>query len=359
MRLISYLLTKFITSIVEDKVKESLQKPVSSDNKTVILPKALLVIGGIFCAIFFTAIIITLITNCSIGLIIILGLFSLLGLSLIIGYVNCRITYDENSFTYKNFWGVKRTFKYDEITAIEDFEMDIKLYVGKYKVKIDDSAVGKNEFLTFAKKQYRIKNDGKAIPKAKMGSDIFKGNIEQAGSMIFSYVLIGSLGLAMMLFVMIFSIPVTADDLEYKTLSFESYEVKENNLLLYTAKNTECYSIPAYYELLENPESFKELCNSGKSFEVGYQFDEETEIRYYDVYNIEGQDEQIYLTPESVYSYRWKDVWKLYLFFGIYELIWLSYVAMSIYVGRNIDKFSRKFVRLFFKDEYIRHKKNN
>lgn len=357
MRLITYVLSNFITSFLVNKVKASSQKQVSSNNKTVILPKFLLVIGVVFCAVFLTAIIIALITDCSSGLIIILSLFSLLGLSLIIGYINCRITYDENSFTYKNFWGVKRTFKYDEITAIEDFEMDIKLYVGKYKVKIDDSAVGKNEFLTFAKKQYRIKNDGKAIPKAEMGSDIFKGNIEQAESMIFSYVLIGSLCLAMIVFVMIFSIPVTADDLEYKILSFESYQVKENNLLLYTAENTECYSIPAYYDLLENPESFKELCNSGKSFEVGYRFDEENDVRYYDVHSIAGQDEQVYLTPEIVHSYRCEDVWELYLILGIFELIWLAYVAMSIYVGRNIDKFSRKFVILFFKDEYIRRKK--
>lgn len=300
-----------------------------------------------------------MITNCSIGLIIILGLFSLLGLSLIIGYVNCRITYDENSFTYKNFWGVKRTFKYDEITAIEDFEMDIKLYVGKYKVKIDDSAVGKNEFLTFAKKQYRIKNDGKAIPKAEMGSDIFKGNIEQAGIMIFLYVLIGLLFLAMIVFVMIDFMPVTAKDLEYKTLSFESYEVQEGYLLLYTAENTECYSIPAYCELLENPESFIELCNSGKSFEVGYRFDEENDVRYYDVHSIAGQDEQVYLTPEIVHSYRCEDIWKLYLIFGVLGLLYFAFVAMSIYVGRNPERFSRKFVRLFFDDQYVRYKKNN
>ena len=51
----------------------------------------------------------------------------------------------------------------------------------------------------------------------------------------------------------------------------------------------------------------------------------------------------------------WKCFW---LFLGL-NILWFAFSLLSIYVGRNPNKFSRRFIRLFFKDGYVlyRHSK--
>jgi len=41
--------------------------------------------------------------------------------------------------------------------------------------------------------------------------------------------------------------------------------------------------------------------------------------------------------------------------FGAFFLFWVFYVAAAIIVGRNPRKYSKRVVRFFFRDEYIKH----
>lgn len=334
-----------------------LRRPVNIKDKTVILPKFLLIIGIICSGVFLIPTVIILFLNESAVLLIAFTVFSLWGASLIVAYYNCRIIYDESTFTSKNFFGCKHTFTYNQITAIQGKAMDVKLYMGKRVVRIDALAVGKFEFLAFAKKQYRKQNNGKAIPTATAKADIFNGNVEQPGELIFVYVLIGLLCIGTMAVFAIASAPRNADDLEYATLAFERYEIQDNKLLLYTSDDSTYYSVPAYEELLSDVNDFLNLCNSGEAFDVGYVIYDDAKAPHYGLESIARIDGTIYLSMEVVHNYRWGEAWAFYLIFGGLTVIWFAFVAISIYVGRNPEKFSRRFIRLFFKDGYVRQSK--
>lgn len=75
---------------------------------------------------------------------------SLLGASLAVAFFNCRLTYDEESFTYRNFFNKKTTIKYSEIIDAE-YEMDLIIMSDKKKISLQDHAVGQGEFLQIIK----------------------------------------------------------------------------------------------------------------------------------------------------------------------------------------------------------------
>lgn len=73
------------------------------------------------------------------------AILALPDLALIIAYFNQRIYYTDEMFVHKNFWGIKRLYRYEDITGIR-IDGDVNLFLGKRKVRIYDRAVGKNLF---------------------------------------------------------------------------------------------------------------------------------------------------------------------------------------------------------------------
>ena len=54
---------------------------------------------------------------------------------------------------------------------------------------------------------------------------------------------------------------------------------------------------------------------------------------------------------------RWhqEEYWPLIFFPVIFAIVWGAFVAGSIIVGRNPKKFSKKVIKLFFKDGYVKY----
>ena len=125
-----------------------------------------------------------------------------LGGDIILGYFNCRVAYREEDFTVRNFWGVKRTYIYDQITGIQGTAKSrtIRLHVGGKVVKLEDFAVGREQFLSFAKKQYRKGHNGEAIPVLPPKKDLFNGNVENPVDQIAGYVIVTLVLLAALVF---------------------------------------------------------------------------------------------------------------------------------------------------------------
>ncbi|MDR0890257.1 MAG: hypothetical protein LBM28_06410, partial [Oscillospiraceae bacterium] len=153
-------LTILIIIVLTNGILSILRKPVEASAQAVVLPKLLFWLGVIGAGFFVIPCIIILLTTESNWLILPFLAFSCLGASLIIAYCNCRIQYGETTFISKNFWGIKREYTYAEITAIRGKDRDVKVYLGKHRVRIDQLAVGKYEFLSFAKKHYRKMHNG-------------------------------------------------------------------------------------------------------------------------------------------------------------------------------------------------------
>lgn len=354
MQYISGCLSLLIIMVLVNGLRVLMSKPVGAKSQTVILPKLILIIGIIGSAVFLIPAVIFLFSDSSDPSSVALSVFSLLGASLIVAYCNCRIIYDETTFTAKNFFGIKHTYTYNQITAIQGNKKDVKIYVGKRVVRIDELAVGKYEFLAFAKKQYRKLNNGQAIPTAKAKFDIFNGNVEQPGGFIFAYVLVTSLCIGMIVFLTINSAPKTADDLEHASLAFERYEIRDDDLMLYAKDDPVSYRILAYEELLSDASGFISLCNGRETFDVCYSINKYANTPCYNLESIVGTDGTVYLSLEAAHDYHWGNVWKVNLVFAGFAVLMLTLMAISIYVGRHPEKFSRRFIRLFFKGSYIR-----
>lgn len=331
-----------------------LRRPAAPDGQQVILPKAVPVIGIVCSGAFLIPAVVLLAQRESPGLCLLFILFALLGASLVAAYKNCRIIYDETSFTAGDFWGRKRTYAYHEITSMQGGSMDVKLYVGRKVIRIDELAVGKREFLAHARKQYRKRNDGKPIPAAKAKTDIFKGNVNNPGEFIFVFALITAFLLGFFVLIAVTSLPASAEDLQYETLSFARYEIRDDTFLdLYSGKDSTPYTVPA--DILTDADEFIAACDAGETFEVCYVVYNDTDTPRKTLEYITDSDGTVYLTRNAVHEYNKRAARAFYWFGGGIMLIWLVFVGLSIYVGRNPQKFSRRIIRLFFKDGYVRY----
>lgn len=354
MQYIAVVLTSVISTFLIKWLLILMRRPVSAKEQTVTLPKLFPIIGTIASVVFMVVAGIALFLNESTALFIIFIVISICGAALIAAYCNCRIIYDESTFTSKSFFGCKHTYTYDQITAIQDKSADIKIYIGKRVVRIDELAVGKYEFLAFANIQYQKLNNGKSIPSRALKTDIFNGNVERPGEFVFAYIVISLFCIGMIVLCAIISVPRTADDLEYASLAFERYEIQDKDLLLYAKDDPKYYIIPEYEALLSDANEFISLCNSGEIFDVGFVVYDKADVPHYAPESIKKSDGTVCLSMEAVHDYQRGNSLVYCLLLVGFAVVCFAYIAVSIYVGRNPEKFSRRFIRLFFKDGYIR-----
>ncbi|MGB7594733.1 MAG: hypothetical protein WBL80_04155 [Erysipelotrichaceae bacterium] len=92
-------------------------------------------------------------------------------------------------------------------------------------------------------------------------------------------------------------------------------------------------------------------CDGKTVFDVyAMKYNADEGIPYYQVMSLKDQKGTVFLTLENANAQSKSDEWMIYLFVGGVFLLWTMYVAGSIYVGRNPEKFSKKTIRLFFKE---------
>ncbi len=172
-----------------------LHRPRKGEKGKVMLPTFFAVLGLIGSAPFIAASVYTALTDEPIWIPICFLAFSMLGLSLVIAYINCRITYDEEGFTHRSFFGIKRKYKYEDITAVKYGDHEDFIYVGKRRLMVDEFAIGGLDFFRTANKQYRRKF-GFSIPKKPRNKQLFSPDVQDTGTLICIWVAMAVLALA-------------------------------------------------------------------------------------------------------------------------------------------------------------------
>lgn len=339
-----------ITRIVLELLDTQLRKPREAKENVVFLNPVLLWVGIICTALFLIpGLIVPLITG-NWETWPFLG-FAALGSSLILGYKNCRIWYTEEGFTARYFLGYHRHFSYDQIESIQGWNRDVKLKVRGCTVRVDELAVGKREFLAYAKKRYRTIHGGKPIPVVEKSKwDPFNGHVDNPGEMVAAYALIAVILPAFVLGAFFTLDPTPVEKLTFFT-SAVAYEDEEERDLLISWEDRAA-EVRGYGRTIAEPRAFLALCDGGERFTMGYRtvVDEDGNITGYSVEYIEDSAGGIWMTPEDAFLYRFYSVFWVILGF---ELLWLAYCGASVYVGRNPRKFSKKVIRMFFKDGYV------
>ena len=200
----------------------------------------------------------------------------------------------------------------------------------------------------------RKKRTNHSYSYKKSRFDVFRGNVHNPGEFVFIFSLIGIMCLGTMIVFAVFSAPRSYEDLTYTNLRFARYEVHDEHLHLYTGESDTYYSVPAYRETLTDPDDFLQLCTDSNVFYVGYVDYPKADVPHFGLESIQGQGGTVYLTMEAIHEYRWGDAPAAYAILGGFTALWLATVIMSIYIGRHPERFSRRTIKLFFKDGVIR-----
>ena len=342
-----------LTNVIMKLLDREMRKPRKGEAGIVYLSPVLLWVGIVCTALFLIpGLIVPLMTGswetwwflC----------FAALGASLIVGYVNCRIWYNEDGFTVKYFLGFRRHFSYSEIESIQGWQRDVKLKVRGHTVRVDEVAVGKREFLDFARKKYRIHSGGKAIPKAEKSKwDPFNGHVDNPGEFVFLYLLLLVFLPGTMLVCWLVTEPTPMEEMTFVTGAVEQVWITEDDktdLAVYASGRE--LEIWGYAHTLTDPEAFLKACEAGEVFTIGYRTvtNDAGDITAFCAEYIQDQNGQIWITPEAARNHRFREV---AVIFGVLEVIWLIFCGISIYVGRNPRKFSKRVVGWFFKDGYV------
>lgn len=377
-------LSRALSRAAVEAVNKELQKPKKGDGSTVHLPKLMLIIGIVCTSVFLVpAGYLLFIEKEIIG--IAFALFALFASSLIVAFVNQRIYYDSEGFTAKSFFGIKRHFSYsdiecslgeiphdlDKVMADEECDdvdflidyltsvasEDIRLKVGGRKILIDKSAVGGLEFLAFAQKQYKKFNGGRPIPNQKKTTKcdaIFNGNVEHATAQIITYVVIELVLIAALVFIPIINVPTEMDELEFETVTVQSYTVDEDSIRL----KIEGFEIEPFFsgykDVLDDVNEIFALLDSEEPFEIGYTTYVDDGEAYHHIEYVKDKNGNVLTTPQDYYESYQGTVMLLFVLAIVFNIVWIANVILSIYVGRNPQKFSKKFVHKFFKEGTIK-----
>ncbi len=346
----------FLIPIILSVVLEYVRHSKQSEDGKVYLHKFLAILGAITSVVFLIPAIITAFLDEPLWIPIIFLLLSLLGITLIIAFINCRISYDQDGFVHKSFFGIKRRFTYDQVTAIKENTHEKFLYVGNRRLMVDEFSIGGDDFIKLVKKKYRTIHDGKSIPKIyKTKYDIFNGNVTDAGGFLFAYIIVAVLliGLVILMVVYTYFSPSTKSNTIERSVRFISCDAKQEEVVL-TSADKQIYVI-RFIDDQFNSKDIQAICDE-KTVVTAYS----TEVtpRYADdYYSLKAivHNGRYLLSFEETNRFHSQEYRPLIAFALGMFLLFGVYVAGSIVVGRNPKKFSKRVTRLFFKDGYIKH----
>lgn len=342
------LLRKVTNDIVEASFE--LSKHERRKAGKVVLSKAILVIGIIEIIVFTVPVVLTLSWK-SIAMTLSLMLFTVPGWLMVLGYLNCRIYYDERGFVSKNIFGKKRRYNYSEITGIRINENDSYIYVGKKKILIDKFAVGGNDFIKYARdKYYNIYRKGiPAEPPNK--KDIFNGNIKNAEEFkalfIIMYVCVA---LLFIFLAVVFFGNITESGANHNA-TFISCSVVDGDLEMISTdgEKFKIRDIPEDYDV----DKIKNLCDGKTQLEITAEkcTAEDAELFYW-VKSI-SRNSEVVLSREEVNEFDKKGkIMMLIIIPGSFLVFIKIFTVLMIVGGRNAKKHP-KFAALMFKKSYI------
>ncbi len=353
MRYVFQGLSFALIPIIVSGILGYLRQPKIEEDGKVYLHKFLAVLGIIGSAVFLIPAVIVAFRSPQAWSCIPFLLLSLLSATLIIAFVNCRIVYDEEYFVSKNFLGIKSQFTYDQVTAIKENSHETYIYIGKKRVMVDKLSVGGETFIKFVKKKYRTLHDGKSLPKIyKTKHDLFNGNVRDAGGFLFAYILVGVLTVGLFIFSIYYTYaPSTPNNTIEQSVRFVSCEKSKEEITLTSSDNQ-------IFKIRFTDEQFKVkkipmLCD-GKTLVITYSTEvtPKYEESYYSLQAIKYNDKYV-LTFEETQRLHRQEYTSLVAIAGGMCLVWGAIVACSIIIGRNPKRFSKRVVKLFFKEESI------
>lgn len=343
--LIAALVPVIVSGVLTLMKKESEK---ADEQGKVRLPDLMLVIGLTGTLIFIVFTVCSVFFGSGVSSVV-FAAFALLSGTLIVGVVNCRIDYDKDGFTHKSFFGIKRRYRYDELTEIENTLTQTTLYAGKRRIRIDAVAKGGKEFIKFAKRERGALTGGALLPVRKKRKGIFNGHIKSPALFAFLF------GLLFFFGIFLFIISFTGADSEKGNTStfdavFVSCERGQKEVLLRSEDDVRYIikDVPSNYDTGR----LSSVCDGKTKVSVEAVLKEpEIGSAYYLLYAVHTPTGDVLSREETERFEKIGDrgaviARVIAVFFGVFSVF-------AFIVGRYPDKFPRWFVRLFYRDKYV------
>lgn len=357
MKIFFYMLTAISIVTIIKGIILYIKTPIKERKGKVFLPNGFFGVGSVIVSVSLICAITAWFCKEQTAVVIFLIIY-FVGMVLTLAYVNCRIWYDETGFTYKNFIGIKRKATYKDITGVS-YQRSHTFYVGKCKLHVFSIFKGGLDFAFFVFDKYNEACNGQKIPEIKpkeRETKIFNGHVKEWEAVIATYVLlviIALVAVGLAVYVVHFDTD-TVDNTIKHTVKFISCEERYDGRIRLVTTNGDVYKI-AYTDEQFNIENIKEYCD-GKTSLVTYS--KEAKPRksedYYSIKAIMHNGEFILSFEDNDRLHKQEEKFYIGIAIGISVLMALFIVSSAI-VARNPQKYSRKVVRLFFKDGYVKY----
>lgn len=332
----------------------------SSDRKLVCLPKALFWIGAVAGGVFLAIAWIAADQDGSVGLTVCFGLFVLLGILLMLGWRNCFVAYDKNGFTQHNLIGMQRSFTYDQVTGwrMEKHNpMESTLYAAGKKISFNMMSENGADFLAVFSAGYRRTHGNRKIPEVsglRKDKGGFRAHVHNPGEYLFVFIMVMVLmgGMAGWL-VLDTWLPVNEKDGEQFTLTFLSWEIHEEELVMTTPRHPEQFHISGYQDYLSGFDRLTEKCDGTTPFEVWAEHvTPDDSDHFYRVLAISSEGE-VYRSFEDSTAYNREFMPYALGFFGICIAVLLVPFVLIYIVGSHPERFPKWVVYACFKKDAI------
>lgn len=323
-----------------------------SKSGAVILSKILLILGIILTITILMPGIVLFIKYGSISALIGFSLFALLPLSMVIGYFNCRIYYNEDGFVYKNFIGIKKEYAYTDITAIRTERHGKIIYIGEKHISIDEFAVGCTDFIKFANKKYNQLCGENIQRLSAPPKDIFNGNLKNPGDFKALFIILYSI---VAIFAVFMSVILFVVDDEPRKMYYD--------ILLscdYVDENLEMQSVSGERYVIRNvPQSYdtgkiRNICDGKTQVKIGaYLQTPEDGAPFYTVRYIQINDKTVLSMDETDEFEKIPKLCFFALIVGGYLGLITFLMVFLIFAGRNAKKYPKLARIAFQKSELV------
>lgn len=329
------------------------------ETKSVSMPTYMLWIGAVAGGAFLIIAWIAAAQDGSTGLTVCFAFFSLLGMSLMLGWKNCFICYDQTGFTQKNWIAMTRSFTYAQVTAWcpnTRNPMESSLFALGKKISFNLASKNGSDFLIAVNSGYR-KAHGKPLPKQpelKKEQGGFRAHVYNPGEYLVIFIMILVFILGGGAWVIFDGLqPIDENDGERYDLTFSSWETDEDILILSSSQRQEPFTIRGYTDHLTGFDRLIQKCDGSTLFSVcADRIDPEDSEPYFRVYALSsGQD--VYRTFEDSTAHKREDLRFFIVLFGILLAVFLAFSAFIYIVGSNPQRFPKWVVYCCFQKNAI------
>ncbi len=273
---------------------------------------------------------------------------SSLGLFLIVSYINCRTEFDDDGFTVKGFWGIKRRYTYADVTHIKETSRGTYIYMGKRWVSFGIFDAGWDEFIQTVKRKYK-KIYGRAIPvRPPSKFDPFKGNVDNFESYAFIFAMIEMLLIVALVIVCVNDLnPNYAKNTELTETEISDFSVSESGHMIFFGSDGSKYVIYQIISGAVDENRILSLCDGKTKVKIYAEEKSTDELgNYRRVGAMSADDEDILTFDGANKEYRERNTSATPVVLGI-VIVFNLLIAFSIYIGRNPKKHPKLFAGIF------------